>query len=222
MKCDVLIIIPTYNRYGWVMDILRKLYTDSSNYSFEVIVHDDASTDVRYPKIPEEFPQIKYIRASENGGKHGYWKSINRIFNEARNYEFDYMVQIDDDFELCDNFINVLVDLHKDVKSKDPKVVACGYTRNTNVDRRWGLSHWIDGGWICDRTLLWRIRYTIDKTHKGSGGSGVWKQLSQKIIKNGFHVGILPHILITHLGHTESRMHEKHRIKTPIFIKRTI
>jgi hypothetical protein len=222
MIYDALIIIPTYNRYGWLTNILEKLFTDLSNYTFKVIVYNDCSSDIKYSILPKKYPHIHYIKSSTNGGKHGYWKSINTIFNAARNYNFKYMIQIDDDFDLCDNFINTVITLHEKAKQTDAKIVACGYTRNTDIDRRWGLNHWVDGGFICDVRLLDKIKYTIDKIPKGNASSGVWKQLSHKIINNGYHVGILPDILITHLGHTESKMHKIHRIKNPIVINKTI
>jgi hypothetical protein len=219
---NVVVIIPSYNRYEWIRSLIEKLYTDKSNYKVKIIVFSDGSTDKRYNNLKRDFKNLIYLSENKNNGKCGYWKVISKIFQLLRKISFDYMIQIDDDFEVCDNFINVLVDEHHKMQKIDSKIVATAYTRGTKHEVQWKLQHWVDGGFICNHRLLQLIHYKIDKTPCGAGSSGVWRQLSTKITKLGYRVHQHPEILINHLGHTESKMHTEFRKKTPIVINKTI
>lgn len=68
------VIIPAYNEEGRIGNTLGKIkdYLSRQNYTHEVIVSNDASTDIT-PKIikimQENWPQLKIIHAHKNSGK---------------------------------------------------------------------------------------------------------------------------------------------------------
>jgi len=223
-KVDIIIIIPSYDRYDWLFDILHKLHNHiGCRYTFKIIVYDDSSTDSRYLKLNSIFSDIILMRSTINGGKEYYWKTINNILEETRKYNFDYLIQIDDDFELCDNFINILLDNHITSNSMDEKVVATTYTRKVARVMRWGMYEWVDGGFVVNQSLLQEIKYKIPQMKRGiNESSGVWSYISKQISIRGYKVNIHPEILITHLGYIDSKMHTEFRKKVPIVINRTM
>jgi GT2 family glycosyltransferase len=219
---DIVIIISSYDRYEWLYNILTKIYANDTRYSFKVIVYNDGSTDIRYHSLNTLFPTTIFLESKINNGRVFYWKSINSLFTEARKYQFKYLIQIDDDFDLCDNFINVLLDEHITAHRLNQKIIATHYVRN-KPSRQWHLDNWIDGGFILCSSFLEKINYTIPQRNPGrhGGSSGVWRYVTDRINKAGYKVHFPSDILITHLGHTESKMHVNHRAKCPIFIEKT-
>ncbi|MSR88073.1 MAG: glycosyltransferase family 2 protein [Candidatus Margulisbacteria bacterium] len=63
------IIIPCYNEAVTIKQVIfRVLASDTTYFEKEIIVVDDASTDITY-QLLEDFPNIKLIRHTDNQGK---------------------------------------------------------------------------------------------------------------------------------------------------------
>ena len=73
----VSVIVPTYNRAGWLEETLRSVVSQTFK-DFELIVVDDGSTD-NTSKVMESFPDAKYFTMRENSG-----------VSKARNLGLDY------------------------------------------------------------------------------------------------------------------------------------
>lgn len=65
---DLSILIVNYNTRELTLDALRSVYRSQTNYTFEVILIDNHSTDGSVEAIKEEFPQVKIIENQENVG----------------------------------------------------------------------------------------------------------------------------------------------------------
>lgn len=216
-KIDAIIIIASFDRYNWLYQLLTNLNNQVSNYSYKIIVLDDGSSDKRYSNLKNIF-KIQYIKNRKNQGKCSYWQTITSILTEVKKYNFEYLIQIDDDFDICDNFINVLLDEH----IKQNNAIATVYSRNTQ-EKRWGYSDFIDGGFVCNKKLLELINYTIPKRKCSSDiGSRVWQYITTIINKNKFKIHLHPEILVTHLGYKDSKMNQEIRIKKNIVINKTL
>ncbi|MCL2416813.1 MAG: glycosyltransferase family 2 protein [Bacteroidales bacterium] len=81
----------------------------------EVIVADNASTDDSIDFLKKNFPQIRLIENSENGG-------FSKGYNDAlKHVEADYFVLLNSDIEVTKNWIQPVIDLME----SDPKIAAC-------------------------------------------------------------------------------------------------
>ena len=223
VKYDIMIIISSYNRYDMLTDLLNKLNNQDSIYSSKIIVNDDYSSDIRYNSLNQDFANVTFLRSPINKGKDKYWQTMNELLAEVKKYDFDYVLTIPDDFDICDNFLDLLIEEHKSAKEIDPQVVCTSYANISKI-KRWGLPHWMDGDSIFDKKFFEKINFTID-TIKPSGkneGSGVWKQISQKINTFKFKIHKPKNIFITHLGHTDSKMHPQLRKIKKLIIEKTI
>lgn len=85
---EVSIVIPTFNRAGWLADTVKSARAACADA--EIIVVDDASTD-ETPEICASLEGIRYIRLSENRGTS--W-ARNVAIEESNS---DYIAFLDDD-----------------------------------------------------------------------------------------------------------------------------
>ncbi len=60
------IVIPTFNRAGFLEEALRSVLAQTFT-GYELIVVDDGSTD-RTPELAQEFSEVRWIRREENSG----------------------------------------------------------------------------------------------------------------------------------------------------------
>ena len=88
-KLNVCVIIPTYNNAG----TLRQVLTDVNEYTSQIILVNDGSTD-ETRSIAEEFPLIALISYDQNQGKG--W-ALRQGFAEARSRNFRYAIAMDSD-----------------------------------------------------------------------------------------------------------------------------
>lgn len=190
---DVIIIIPTKDRYDNLCNILNMLQYQRTKYTFKIIVLNDCSNDDRYSHINEKYSNIKFISNNRNNGKKKYWVTINKLLNESKSYKFRYLIQIDDDFGICNNFIDRVIKEYLSAKSVNDNVISVHY--NGNTDSRWGCKkNWVDGGGLYDYNFLYSINFKIDKVYESRWktnkriSSGVWEQISKKINKMGLKI----------------------------------
>ncbi|MNB76699.1 N-acetylglucosaminyl-diphospho-decaprenol L-rhamnosyltransferase [compost metagenome] len=68
MKPDVSILILNYKTQRLTLDCIQSVYDSETNYSYEIIVVDNHSSDGSVEAIRERFPEAKLIANSENVG----------------------------------------------------------------------------------------------------------------------------------------------------------
>jgi GT2 family glycosyltransferase len=78
---DISVCIANYNGGDYVLDCITSVYAQQGNFSIEVIVHDDASTDDSAARIRAAFPAVKLLESDSNTG---FCISNNRMVQAAR------------------------------------------------------------------------------------------------------------------------------------------
>jgi len=219
---DVLIYISSYNRYEKLRNILNQLYTQETKYSFKIIVMNDGSTDENYYNLNKEFPEIIYLQNEVNGGRALYWQTINTIFEELKNYSSYTVIQIDDDFILCNDFINILIDKFFELKAENNSYMGIKYhlaSFNEVGDISKNVFDWkktlqtLDGGSLFDPEFLKLFDYKLPNYH-------VWGQLYKYIREFGVMVYTFRESLAYHDGNFDSKMYPVGRINRKIYTKR--
>lgn len=74
------VCIANYNGKEVIDDCLRSVFSQDCDFIFEVIVHDDASTDDSMDIVRERYPMVKVIESKENVG---FCISNNRMVEVA-------------------------------------------------------------------------------------------------------------------------------------------
>ena len=233
---DVVIYISSFDRYGKLSIILKQLYSQDTKYSFQVIVMNDGSNDINYNNIPLKFSNIHYLKNKTNKGRSLYWETTNTIFEKIRDIETCAVIEIDDDFILCDNFINLLMDKFFYVKSIDNSYMGIRYHiysfNESDVITDYNFNEAInfqgfDGGSLFDIQFLKMIDYRINEINpdvfkQKTIHSHVWSSLNDKIKELGAKVYRTRESLAFHTGNEDSKMHHDLRLRKKIYTKQFI
>ena len=132
MNFQISVIVPVFNREGYIGRCLRSLLSQSfGKENFEIIVVDDGSTDSSM-KILNAFKEdIKIIRNEKNLGLPS---ALNKGINNAKG---KYIVRVDSDDYVNSEFLKIL---HLFVSlNNDYDAVACDYflvDDNENIIKR--------------------------------------------------------------------------------------
>ena len=106
----IAIIVLNYNKKPDLMEALESIY-ESDYPNFKVVVVDNDSTDGSADAVADQFPQAHLIRNPENSGVS---KGRNTGWRYAdENYEFDYVIFLDDDTVVTKDFLSKLVEAYR-------------------------------------------------------------------------------------------------------------
>lgn len=224
VKYDAVIIIPSYNRYSKVKSLLKQIHEQKTKYNFKIVLLNDGSTDLKYRVLIKMFPDMVYLENETNYNKRGYWKTINKLFSVVKNNSAHTVIQIDDDYILCDNYLDILIDKFFDLKKIDNNYIGISFHRDREVyPSQWGSGDRIDGGTLFDYSFIGSINFRIDEIfesrwkHNKELSSGVWPQINTKIVKMKKTVHRTEYSLVKHNGNEDSKMNKILRDKLPIF-----
>ena len=111
------IIIPHYNNESIIVNCLKSLYKHTPS-NHEIIVVDNNSSDNSINIIKENFDQTTIIKSDVNLG---YAGGCNLGVKNAKN---DFLIFLNNDTEVTENWINPLIDSLKDdtIASVQPKI----------------------------------------------------------------------------------------------------
>lgn len=117
---DLSILIVNYNTRELTLDALRSVYRSQTNYTFEVILIDNHSTDSSVEAIKEEFPQVKIIENQENVG---FAKANNQGIRRAAGR---YILLLNSDTIIQPDTLEIMLrfmDQHPNIGASGCKVV---------------------------------------------------------------------------------------------------
>lgn len=107
------VCIANYNGEDVIVDCIDSIMRQQDAPPFEIIVHDDASTD-RSLQILESYDSVRVIESTANVG---FCISNNRMVDKARG---NFVLLLNNDAQLFDNALHTLA---KESRKRDDKVV---------------------------------------------------------------------------------------------------
>lgn len=137
MKTKVSVLVIAYNHEASIRKCLDSILIQKTNFDFDIIVHDDCSTD-RTANIIKEYEQkypdkIKPIYQTENQYSQG--RLVNACIEMYELCDGEYIATCEsDDYWTDENKLQIQVDL----LDKNPDCVMCGHqsTINDTVNNR--------------------------------------------------------------------------------------
>jgi glycosyltransferase involved in cell wall biosynthesis len=221
---DVVICIPSYERYEKVRRLISQFYKQLTKYTFKIILLNDGSTDIRYDTLIEEFPNIIYLKNEKPNGKILHWYCYSQMWKQLKNITCHAVLQMDDDFLISDNFLNTIIDLFFCVKEKNNGVMAIAphlWSSNEvcNDEPWWKINnHFVDGIALIDDEVIKRMNYEmkpVDNNKLKEGSSAfAWSQIGDVIKEMRCVVYRTPNSLVYHDGNLDSKLHGEHRKKS--------
>ena len=133
---DISILIVTWNSERWIERCLRSLPAACGDLRYEVIVHDNASSDQTLSRMPDQ--ETRVLRSETNAG---FAAGTNRAFRESRGR---YVFLLNPDCDLEPGALSTLcafVDEHPhaagaaSARPRPRLATACGRNRHLAVVR---------------------------------------------------------------------------------------
>jgi hypothetical protein len=220
---DVIIYVSSYNRYKKLRNILKQLHKQKTNYSFKIIVMNDGSTELEYNTLTTEFPNIIYMKNQINGGLELYWETVDKIFREVKKYRTYAVIQIDDDFILCDEFINRSMNKFFEIKNESNAYMGLRYhlqsfkeNQEFSEDRFDRIKRFqdFDGGSMFDPQFLQLFNYRLVPDQNNSH---LWFLINQLVRKLGVLVYTMRESLAYHDGNDDSKLNPELRKKRKLY-----
>jgi GT2 family glycosyltransferase len=113
---DLSIIIVTWNSQEYIRNCLDSIFLSSGNFSSEVIMVDNGSSDQTAEIVEEFYPQVNLIQNKTNLG---YAKANNQGLEEAKG---EYILLLNPDTQVLEDALFLMYELME----QNPKVGALG------------------------------------------------------------------------------------------------
>lgn len=211
----IAILMTTCNRPESLKKIIGDLERESGTYDLSFFITDDGIL---------------------RNGKKYYWKTINTLWNQARETNFDYYIQLPDDVQLEDRFIEKAIQAWENIE--DPGKICLnlfldghrmGKTCWTNFwpqvhtfnEKRYLKTQWMDLFYICNRNFFEQLQWRIQPVNPERWiinpelSSGVGQQISIRLHTRGWNLYQITDNQAEHLG-DYSIMNPEIRMKEPI------
>lgn len=212
---DVVICISSFNRYDKVNKLLSMFYDQESKYSHKIILLDDNSNDDRYLELKKIYPTIEYHRNKKNNGRNLYWYTVTQLWQYTKEHKSNTILMIDDDFLLCDNFLNTVCDLFYHIKNENNNVIGIAphlhsYMEHASQMDWWYNTYSVDGVCLFDRNFIESFDYQLeivsDAELKAEAHAHGWSQIQKRIKAENKMVYKTKYSLTFHDGNDESRL----------------
>lgn len=100
-------IIPTFNRKKYLNTLLAQLKNQfKEDNIIEIVIVVDGSTDGTLEMLEVEFPEVHIVKGD---GNWWYTKSMNEGFKYAERLKADYVLTLNDDIEVEEDYIQQLI-----------------------------------------------------------------------------------------------------------------
>jgi hypothetical protein len=139
------------------------------------------------------------------------------LWKYLQNIECHAVLQMDDDFILCDDFLDTIVDLFFNIKETNKKFLAIAphlwsFKRKTDFESWWNSTYFIDGIGLIDIEVIKHLNYElkpVDADVVCLPGVPVraWPQISEGIKQMGGLIYKTPNSLVYHDGNDDSKLH---------------
>jgi hypothetical protein len=198
MKCEILIITPTYRRPKILAKMVKQIIQETKRTGMTVlhIVRDDKSEK----KFLDQYRQIEksvavqenytfqLLVSDEHCGRPLFWKHITALFEETKKHEYDYVVFLGDDLILCKDFLTIVPSVFTMVRALDSGAQAMNLLNIHPTN--WGFTRWLDGQFIATykffKAIDWRCPANPARFAKDpSARTGMWKDLSKYLQPSG-------------------------------------
>lgn len=213
---DVVICIPSYNRYEKVRRLISQLYQQPTRYTFKIILLNDGSSELDYDTLTTEFPEIIYMKNEIPNGKVLHWYCYNQMWENIRNIQCHTVLQMDDDFILCDNFLNIIIDLFFEIKEKNGNMMMISphlwSFKKVNEERWWKRIDVVDGIALIDSDVIRYMEYKmkpVDVVAVSKPGAPVrtWSQICNAMKNMDGFIYRTEYSLVYHDGNNDSKLH---------------
>lgn len=129
------VCIANYNGETLLADCIDSVLAQDCDFPFEILVHDDASSDASLQLLRERYPQVEVIASTTNAG---FCVANNRLAQRARG---DYLLLLNNDAALAPDALRTL---HSHAQAQHPPGIL------TLPQYDWETNELVDRGCLLD------------------------------------------------------------------------
>ena len=218
-----LIIITAYNRLKSLVKLCDELHKQDPQT--DIVIFDDRSPEQLKPMADN----IQVLVNPEHYGKHGFWKTYQRIFDYVKEHEYNYYIFLPDDVEPCPNFVAEAIAAYDKAgciclsplltnRSLLPGISRWG--RKPIIRKDWGyLTSYFDCCTICRRDFFEALNWSmlpILPSGNPFRSSGVGRQITTRLQAANKRMGHVRRTLLA-IAETDSQMNPQERLKHPMY-----
>ncbi len=218
---DIVICITSYDRYDKSRRLIKQFYDQPTRYKFKFIFLNDGSSDSRYDDLPNEFENFFYIKNDRPNGKIKHWYSYSQMWEILKGLNTRTVLELDDDFILCENFLDIIYELYLQEKRKSDKMFGIAphlwsFNPISILENWWNGNNFIDGIALLDVEIIKKMNYEmvspeINSLLRVETGARTWSQITSMVNKLGGFYYRTPISLVYHDGNEDSKLHPIHR-----------
>ena len=226
---DLFVMATTYQRPALCARLLHALAAQRMGLSIaaQVVLDDQFHDAPGYAHIFQDADIALCMQEQPHEGKAGYYRTITRLWEAARDIDARYYLQLQDDVELTPGALRALIATWEAID--DPLKICLNPMVDSTRERlypfhyrKFGatlvrLGQWVDCLFFCERRLFEVLEWHLTDPEVTPPGrkksSGVGAQLMHRLREMGYHLYQVDHSLVTHGDHP-SVMHPERQ--TPI------
>jgi len=214
---DVVICIPSYNRYEKIKRLLTQFYEQPTKYTFKIILLNDGSIETKYDILIKNFPEIIYLKNDKPNGKILHWYCYSQMWEHIKNIQCHAVLEMDDDFILSDNFLDTILDLFFEAKEHNGSIMAISphlwsFKEKKEKENWWSRTDFVDGIALIDDIVIKNMNYEMQPVNviavsKAGAPVRAWTQISAAIKNMKCIIYRTPNSLVYHDGNDDSKLH---------------
>lgn len=223
---EIIICISSFNRFEKINKLLNMFYEQESKFTYKIILLDDNSTDERYLNLQTIYPELEYHINKTNNGRKLYWYTVTQLWQYAKKYTSNTILMVDDDFIICKNFLNTLVDFYYHIKNENNNVIGIAphlhsFVLNAQQMDWWFNTFSVDGICLFERDFITSFDYKLeavtDEELMAESHAHGWSQIQKKIKLENKMVYKTRHSLAFHDGNDESKLGAENQKKSKAY-----
>ena len=154
------------------------------------------------------------------------------MWKKASEFQTHAIIQLDDDFILCNGFLDRLVDTFFEIKEKSNDYMIFTFHLYSFHEKKPIESWWfdekkvfVDGGMLYDVQFMEKINYELDDIAyrvKPFSSSFTWVRIKERLIEFGMKVYRTKNSLVWHDGNDDSKLHSTIRKSKRVYTKNFI
>ena len=154
------------------------------------------------------------------------------MWDKIRNIKCHAVLQMDDDFILCDDFLDRIVDLYFEKKNENSRIMAISphlwsFKEFVDSESWWKRKDFVDGIALIDDAVIKYMEYqmkpvNIEEVSKSGVPVRAWTQISGAIRKMDGIIYRTEFSLVYHDGNDDSKLHPNARKGGGVFTQKYI
>src|SRR5690606_30973023 len=117
--------------------------------------------------IKEKYPNVFYLKNEKSNGKIQHWYCYNQMWDVVKNIDTKTVLQMDDDFIICGNFLDTILSIFFEQKQQNANMMVVAphlwsFYENVETEDWWKRNDLVDGIGLFSIEFLKKIDFKLN------------------------------------------------------------